>query len=478
MNRLVLENFKAFRSRIEIPFDGKNAIIYGENGGGKSSIYDAIKLWFHTPTVFDERCDKGLTIPTDIARNKNDILDSYNHQLARTTRFVMQVNGTAYNHINTHPAYDIIMLSREDLEVKDQINVVDTIKSSLVGIADPEQFVTDNHADLEAFINEVVQKDFGEKYITVSLYRNGTNWLINVEDTKRGIVRNKELTRYFNEGKLHIILLVLLLSAAQLNGSTAPHKILVLDDVITSLDTANRTFLIKYIHEYCNSYQKIIMTHSVSFYNQLCYSFRTAWVEKDSWKAIRVIQKEETSDVLMIDEIKKASVLRKEYILGTKPGHSLPASLPNDIRKRFEFLVSEISHLLTVGGFAESGQVLAEINDNKDIYFVYDVASKKTLNIYDMVNEMVDKITIAPGSPLKTDLETIFNRYKSGYDLDHIKMTLQLLMIYQKVVLHSGSHLASPIAPFSPSEIDKSIMLLQQLEKLMGKLIGRDMYDF
>ena len=37
---LTLENFKC-HERLEIHFDGRNASIFGANGTGKSSIYDA-----------------------------------------------------------------------------------------------------------------------------------------------------------------------------------------------------------------------------------------------------------------------------------------------------------------------------------------------------------------------------------------------------------------------------------------------------
>lgn len=52
MNKLYLKNFKAFFNPVEIDFDSKNALIYGENGSGKSSIYEAIRLWFYTNKIF------------------------------------------------------------------------------------------------------------------------------------------------------------------------------------------------------------------------------------------------------------------------------------------------------------------------------------------------------------------------------------------------------------------------------------------
>ena len=34
-----IQNFKAFKEAISLDIDGKNALIYGNNGSGKSSLY-------------------------------------------------------------------------------------------------------------------------------------------------------------------------------------------------------------------------------------------------------------------------------------------------------------------------------------------------------------------------------------------------------------------------------------------------------
>ena len=42
ISKLTLKNFKFFYGSVEIPFDRKNVLLYGENGSGKSSIYWAL----------------------------------------------------------------------------------------------------------------------------------------------------------------------------------------------------------------------------------------------------------------------------------------------------------------------------------------------------------------------------------------------------------------------------------------------------
>ena len=46
MKKLIIKNFKAYQNETTINFDNKNFLLYGENGAGKSSIYEALKIIF------------------------------------------------------------------------------------------------------------------------------------------------------------------------------------------------------------------------------------------------------------------------------------------------------------------------------------------------------------------------------------------------------------------------------------------------
>lgn len=94
-----------------------------------------------------------------------------------------------------------------------------------------------------------------------------------------------------------------------------------------------------------------------------------------------------------------------------------------------------------------------------------------------MVEEIEYELSRASSSPLKTSLENILTQYKKMTELQSLHNTLQLLMIYQKVAMHAGSHHTGALTPTTSSEIDCCILLLQELESLMGKLIHRDAYS-
>ncbi|MCS2412371.1 AAA family ATPase [Bacteroides uniformis] len=224
MDTLELTNFKAFLSPISIKFEQKNALIYGENGSGKSSIYDAIKLWFHTQKIYDKDLDKNLTDPNDIRNAQRDILDSYNHQKNKAVRFTMSLNGVLYSSTSSLTGYESFMIERSDLDITDNINIVNVLSKSLIGISNPQRFITENKLVLEELINATIQKDFHEPNIEISFQASGNDWFLKIKDIKRNIERVNELSKYFNEGKLHLIMLLILFSSIQLNGSIATKK--------------------------------------------------------------------------------------------------------------------------------------------------------------------------------------------------------------------------------------------------------------
>jgi recombinational DNA repair ATPase RecF len=43
IDSLSLRAYRAFSAEIEIPVHGRNLVVYGENGAGKSSIYKALR---------------------------------------------------------------------------------------------------------------------------------------------------------------------------------------------------------------------------------------------------------------------------------------------------------------------------------------------------------------------------------------------------------------------------------------------------
>jgi len=474
INKIKLENFKAFKEPAELELDGKNVLIYGENGAGKSSLYQALKIIFHKDRIFEDQIDPTVTDPKDRKNAEKDVLGQYNYQLTPLTDFSLEIDDTAYTAYST-AGYSVSMISRDDILAEDVIDVVKLLKKSIVGIADPEKFVAEKKETIEQLVNSFLKNNFCEDNLSVALTFNRPNWLLTVKDASRDTRgRNEGLTNYFNEAKLHIIKLLVLLTAVSYNGAKERNeqRVLVLDDVISSMDAANRTLFIELLRGCFDEFQKIVLTHSISFFNLAEHAFSIAYQQKDGWKLFQIIEHQGSSEIVPKEPQDNAIRISKQYRPGRNEG-----DIGNRIRKRFEFLVSEISKILHTGGIGESSYLVGAINTPKKLYYEYDEVNKEFHTVYDFVDELIAIIDADAGSPLKTRLDPVVARYVSGAEAEKLRNILCEMVMFQKVTMHPLSHSTGAVALATKKEIDRSISLLIMLEKQIGALIGRDMYS-
>ena len=63
MEKIEIKNFKAFKSRIALipTVNRKNLLVYGENGSGKSSIYEALRLVFYHKRLLQPFVSRGAS---------------------------------------------------------------------------------------------------------------------------------------------------------------------------------------------------------------------------------------------------------------------------------------------------------------------------------------------------------------------------------------------------------------------------------
>lgn len=474
MKTIFLEKFKGFLSPCTIALDGKNALFYGENGSGKSSLYDAIKICFHKNKLFSSKIPASVTLPRDRKARENDIINSYNNQMNPLSNFSLFINGDDYSSFST-AGYDVNIINAEDIAPRDILEVDTLIQSAMVNIVDVKKFVTDKKTYIETLLNDFLHNDFHEPKLSLSLNLVDSHWRVSILDCSRmSNAVSDNLCANLNEAKLRIINLLILTTAILDNDicKSASHHILVLDDIIGSMDSSNRTFVIKFIHEYFSLYQKLIFTHSPSFFNISEYSFMTAWGEKDKWLTFKIVEKDGDAEVVNT-ESESARKINKRY----HPGRN-ESVIGNSIRQRFECLVQEYSKLICVGGIAETGQILNEINRNNTIYFKQD-STNKVLTIYDMIKEISSVInTDTSGSAIAVQLKGILNDYKANTDIVQLRNALSELMIYQKVSLNPLSHSTGYTSMTTTQEIKRSLALLFKMENLMNGLMHRDIYSY
>ena len=114
IDKLVISGFKAFPNEFQLEFNGRNLLLYGENGSGKSSIYYALHCIFQSPLkkdagkkYFNETNADGTTNQQHL-KNINTLLEDAKIRISFTNNhpFLYEVNKNGYNTTlvdGTHP---------------------------------------------------------------------------------------------------------------------------------------------------------------------------------------------------------------------------------------------------------------------------------------------------------------------------------------------------------------------------------------
>lgn len=105
INKLTIKGFKAFPKKFVLNLNGRNLLMYGENGSGKSSIYYALHCIFQSPLkrdvgkkYFNEYNSDG-SINAQHLKNLNNLIDDASIKIDFTDNhpFIYEVNKDGYN---------------------------------------------------------------------------------------------------------------------------------------------------------------------------------------------------------------------------------------------------------------------------------------------------------------------------------------------------------------------------------------------
>ena len=141
-------------------------------------------------------------------------------------------------------------------------------------------------------------------------------------------------------------------------------KLIVLDDFITSLDIANRTFLIKYLIETFNKnkFQLIILTHNLEFFNLVKFILEEKiTVNGNTWLFYQLYEINNCIELSNIQPISFENI-EKEII-------NHPDIAGNLIRKKFENVIHSLAKDLILGSVESSNNTLttAKIGLNRTL---------------------------------------------------------------------------------------------------------------
>jgi len=335
INRINIQNFKAFPELQPFELDGKNLLVYGNNGSGKSSLYwalytflqcsekdaDGINKYFIPFSDADEETYQSLRniyrpdtddsfveieLQGDPAvklayNNFTDLQSAATKEANKASDFINYkllhnfYNATHKKELNLWEVFkrDIFPYFSysgktyaewlEDIETNQdydgrtkgysrfQVNLgvfnreVESLVSSIVIQANKvllEKFKID---DLKIEIVYSRQLAWGRNF-------NRPKIKLCIEIKKNGaFVKHHRPQSFLNEASLTRIAISVRLGALLTRLAASEWKILVLDDMLISLDMSNRIIVSEIIlnDEDLEDFQKIILTHDRAFFNIL-----------------------------------------------------------------------------------------------------------------------------------------------------------------------------------------------------------------
>lgn len=346
ISKICLENSRAYYNEIifDLP-DGKNLLLYGENGSGKTSLYKGLSDFiqsFYSPVTYTPNWNKPAGSPGHVTLQIEDYDDTTGHLHNPISLSFTQgsdntvVPDTAYLKAlclskgflnykdllkvylyddNNPNLFDLFVLnllknliplshgwtkslSTEWLDLNEDLFRVNTRKElrhrrGLLRLHDFETMLAAVLTDLFAEVNNYLSTYFTDFSLNVNfqlkpmIFKYGRckrDWRIDQELKLQIQIGESPVGAYnegLNEARLSAIAICLYLAALRGNPGGELH-LMFLDDIFIGIDSANRYPILEILHDNFSDFQIIIATYDRSWY----YLAKNYFIrhDPDKWK--------------------------------------------------------------------------------------------------------------------------------------------------------------------------------------------------
>lgn len=478
MEKIEINKFKAFNSRIALILESekKNLLLYGENGSGKSSIFEAIKLIFYKERLLNSRISVGASEEQKNAEEES-FYNSYRHRSVNSS-IEIKINNSDFHFFDV-ANYHCYMLSHidisyishkiEDGKIRniDIINLRRILENRFFPEFDTEVFCDIYKNEVITEVNNALENNFIE---TLRIGLENDDLDIFLEDESHHLRESNGLSTMFNEAKLHLVVTLLLLSIILKleQNNPASHKLIVLDDIVNSLDSSNRKFMMKYLLSKFSDFQKIIFTHNIGFNNIAEDIIKNDAGEIAKWQTMNLYLTNRGPQLYDYNEIATPENIEAQF----NDGFLQPDTVGNIIRKRFEADLNEFCKIIHAGKIELPKSIIDNLHNNKPQYFFKN--GKKILDANNLVKEIYD---IAQSTNSDTDkinsINSKINNYTSNQDLGSVLSVIEEFTELERHFLHGLSHSSTAGMPeFQQKEMEASVLLLKKFEQCLRGLKG------
>lgn len=458
---IYINNYRAFygKHHISLDKDGKNLMVYGENGSGKSSLYVALKS-FMLSSVRKVDIEENVFIPAsqkDTASIKLKISENakatvtHEYEVKTTEGKIVSADTTLIENANKIKAFfDYRSLLETHLNHKESVNIFYTLLDNIwshainrfstneiqqdwneiqngLGSRKGKWVVAALHENTDKFskgfkyLTDKVQTDtntflkYFDKSLEVSLefdkcYYDETDYIVYGDEA---ILKIKyagqpiDKHHYFlNEARLSALAISLYLASIKLNPLTGALKVLVLDDLLIGLDMSNRLPLLAILKKHfietdAREVFQIIMTT----YDKVWFELVNNYFGTTNWKYIEIYSKKLKDEDFEFPIIKETLgyLDKARFYLGEKDNKASAVY----IRTEFERIVKTICEKKILQVNYKTRQKEFTTED------FWDAITNQT----DINPELVKQIEIHRG--------TVMNPF-SHYDLERPEFTREL----------------------------------------------------
>ncbi|MER3318880.1 MAG: AAA family ATPase [Allomuricauda sp.] len=391
ITEIEINNFRAFYGKhtISLDKDGKNLMVYGENGSGKSSFYLALKTFFESAVkpvdlqalenIFIPKKDKdtaslkfvvkqndkassSTSIEINVPHNEitgseklliadaNKIKGFFDYKSLLKTHLVETKKVNLFDLLITNilseqeNRFTTKQIGKEweaiiydSHELRQGVHVRNRLKTNIdnfnLGVADKlKEIEKDTNTFIQTFGYNINIK---LNYLGISYHgrRDIKDRTIDVEIDffKKTITQHQH---FLNEARLSALAISLYLATVKSNPSKGVLKALVLDDLLIGLDMSNRLPLLDIIKNHFQDDFQIIMTT----YDKIWFELVKNFFGDSKWKYIDIFSKKLKSDDFEIPIIKQNTdyIEKAEFYLKEKDYKASAVY----VRSEFEKLVN------------------------------------------------------------------------------------------------------------------------------------------
>ena len=475
MKKITISNFKGIKSPLQLDLytvdnnnieKESNLLLYAENGGGKTSISEAIRLISFANFIEEEVISPNI-VGEEREAAKRDWLNSYLHDQSNDV-FEIDIDGNKFSSTSPDamPNKNVFILDRLQLRPTSKIKLENLIgKNHFGGPYSYEQLSSSEIIDMVlSDVNDILKNEFKEK---IELVRpESEEKIVGISGIIEGII-TENIHEKLNEAHQNLIKILIFISYVKLAPKLGDEKkyFVVFDDVMSSLDLANRIVLARILINLGKEYQLLLMTHNVGFYNLIKHISGINHTN-ENWRYTSLYQIDGTHIMYSISEEENVDELVKKF-----GGRILPTDelAINAMRKKFEKLLHEFGIILTIGVQEETSDLIDRICNNEKWLYCY-LDGDKIYTQTDLIKNISSLVKVCPQKYLQSKIRAIFQKYNEGNQMPWISTTIQHLHTYQKVVLHQGSHDQLGTLPIiSDKEITITLDLMKKLEQIIKR---------